>query len=234
MSESRPLEGLSALGHAIPAFAEIGEVSTIEDQARAVLALLLDRAALVDTAPLAIVADPRCCPNCGQPSESTKSPYCCESCREIAGFVRQFRADVADGTLLDREKQVAFGQNLWNLLGGGRPLRQSLVLDRARESVFKREGGKCQECGAPAKTVDHAVTGCNRPINLRAVCGDCCRDRPFGDAAVMASPTYAQVLEELASRVGSPEAIRCCDDQATWDWRAYVKARKSVLENAGP
>lgn len=141
--------------------------------------------------------------------------------------MRQFRAGLAKGWLLDREKQIAMGQVLWFLLGGGRPLRQSLIPDRAKQRVIERAGGACEVCGKVATTVDHIATGCNRPINLRAVCEACCRARPFGEPAVLESLETQSLLSELAERIAAPMAIRCSDDAETWDWRAYLKARSA-------
>ena len=105
------------------------------------------------------------------------------------------------------------------------PLRQSLAPQRSIDAVLKREGGRCQECGALATTIDHITTGCNRPINLRAVCDNCCKDHPFGDPAVLEKPEFDELLAELVTRIGAPSPLQCCDDVEGWDWRAYLKER---------
>jgi hypothetical protein len=64
-----------------------------------------------------------------------------------------------EGPLFIRERQIAMGETLWHVLGGGRPRRQSLALPRTRATVMKREEGKCQVCGAPATTFDHIGSG---------------------------------------------------------------------------
>jgi hypothetical protein len=188
------------------------------------LALLIERARTVDS-PAAVPSDTAACPNCSIPVASTRSPYCGEQCREVAGFVRHVRSGLVEGSILVPDRQVALGQVLWHILGGGRPLRREIAPKRSLETAFKREGGKCQGCGAPATTVDHIGSGCNRPINLRAVCGDCCLDRAFGDPLVTGRPGYAELFDELAARIASPHPVRCCDDAATWDWRAHVRSR---------
>ncbi|MCW5943525.1 MAG: HNH endonuclease [Fimbriimonadaceae bacterium] len=209
------------------------EGATIEEQARAVLAGLL--AAIPDGPyPSAVLIDPRTCPNCDAPVESLRSPYCGEGCRETAAFVRHVRAGLAEGSLEDPDRQVALGQILWYLLGGGRPLRLRLVPDRAIARVIAREGGLCQECGEAATTVDHIATGCNRPINLRAVCARCTRTRPFGDPGLVADPCFGRRLGEFAVRVGAPGPLRCCDDAANWDWRQYLQVRKAEGVRPGP
>jgi len=197
---------------------------SIEDRARQALAYVLDRILEARGATAVVVPpDPRGCPNCGQPTSSTKTPYCGEVCRETAGFVRQFRTGLTHGWMFDADRQVAMGQVLWHVLGGGRPLRQQIAPVKAREKVLKREHGRCEACGAPATTVDHVGSGCNRPINLRAVCDACCADRPFGDPKVIEDA--AATILDIAARIGSGEPIRCCDDAGTWDWRAYLAKR---------
>ncbi len=220
------MEGMVAveqLADDLPSEVAFGSESSIEDQARAVLSLLVDRIKKVSLVTDRKDADPSTCPNCGIEVASTRSPYCGEPCREMASFVRQFRTGLAAGWILDREKQIALGQNLWHVLGGGRPLRQSLILGKPRQKVIGRDGGKCQVCGAVATTVDHVRTGCNRPINLRAVCDACCTARPFGECQIL---DKAQAkFDEIAQRIASAKPVRACDDAETWDWRAYLKTR---------
>jgi hypothetical protein len=194
----------------------------IESQARAVLRLVFDHPQVERTP---IPPDAKACPNCDRPASSTRTPYCGDACKEQAGFVRQTRAGLSLGWILELDKQVALGQNLWDILGGGRPLRREIAPKRSLDVAMKREGGVCQGCGAPATTIDHVGSGCNRPMNLRAVCDDCCLDRPFGDPRVTQSEGFETLLSDLSSRILSPTAIRCCDDPESWDWRAYMKGR---------
>lgn len=190
------------------------------------LACLIERAFnLADKPPTPVEPQPATCPNCDAPCSSTRSPYCGDECRETAGFVRQVRAGIGDGSILAKDRQVALGQVLWHVLGGGRPLRRSIAPARSLKVALAREGGRCQACGASATTIDHIGSGCNRPINLRAVCDDCCLDRPFGEPLVTSRPGYAALFDSLALRIGSPGPLRCCDDAGSWDWRSYVRAR---------
>lgn len=198
-------------------------IRAIEDQARSVLRLL-DHPRTSGTH---IPADPLACPNCGKRVESLRSPYCGEVCKEIAGFVRQYRSFLRDGHRDDRDRQIALGQTLWHLLGGGRPLRRAMIPTRDVDKVVRREGGLCQQCGKDATTVDHALTGCNRIINLRAVCDDCNRDRPFFAPETMERPEFNQLLAEIAGRIRAVDAVRCCDDAETWDWRYFLAERRS-------
>lgn len=130
-------------------------------RARAVLAILLDRAA--DPALPALPAlhrDPHSCPNCGVPASSEKSPYCGTACREEAAFVRQVRTLLRSELLHpDAERQASMGQVLWRVLGGGYPRRQALLPAKGVERLFAREAGKCQSCGQPATTFDHIGSG---------------------------------------------------------------------------
>jgi len=195
-----------------------------ESQARAALALVVTLAlGIGEEAP--IPEDPSTCPNCGQICEAKRTPYCSEQCREMAGFVRQFRTGLVEEWLALSDKQVALGQVFWHVLGGGRPLRLSMISPKERERVFKREGGLCQVCGAMATTVDHSGSACNRTSNLRAVCETCGTDRAFGSPLILDDPVVQERLADIALRIGSPRAIRCCDDAVTWDWRKYLQRR---------
>jgi len=165
------------------------------------------------------------CPNCGTPCSAPRTPYCSEGCREMAGFVRQFRTGLIEGWIFEPEKQVALGQVLWHVLGGGRPLRTEIAPANAIKRAIAREDGRCQVCGAPATTVDHSGSGCNRPINLRAVCRACCEDRSFGDFQVTERETYQSTVEEISARIASQQPLRICDDTTTWDWRKYLAPR---------
>jgi hypothetical protein len=195
----------------------------IDAQARRVLQYVLNESLAVE-----VVADPSACPNCGATCGSTRSPYCGEHCREMAGFVRQFRTGLIEGWIFDPEKQVALGQVLWHLLGGGRPLRREIAPAKARERALTREEGRCQVCGVAATTVDHVGSGCNRPSNLRAVCDACCEDRAFGDPKVTEREEFRRTVEELAGRIGSLQSLRVCDDAETWDWREFLRARANA------
>lgn len=169
--------------------------------------------------------DPWRCPNCGLPVANIKSPYCGECCKGQAAFVRQMRTGLREGKLDDLERQVSLAQVLWQILGGGYPLRRLLVPEKTVQKVIARDGGLCGECGGPASTIDHIRTACNRPINLRAVCEACCRDKPFGDRGVIENLDFSKLASILTTRIRSAAPLRPCDDAHTWDWRAYVKAR---------
>jgi len=210
------------LANALPISSE-----DVEQQARAVLRLVLNPILGNRTKPGEVItADATTCPNCGAPTNSTRTPYCGAECREISGFVRQMRSGLADGSISDPDRQIAFGQVLWFILGGGRPLRRHLIPDKVRAQIIQKAGGRCALCAAPAVTVDHTRTGCNRPINLRAVCETCDSARPFEDQGVLGRPEVATLLNELSKRIGSAEPLRCCDDSKTWDWREYLASRQ--------
>ncbi len=189
------------------------------DQARWALSLLR----MAESESTALPVAPTQCPNCGSPAASTKSPYCGPDCREEASFVRQFRAGLSAGWISDPEKQLALGQNLWRLLGGGWPYRQTLILERSKAKALSRTGGLCQTCGAPATSFDHINTACNRDINLRPVCAQCTQTRPFHDAAFASA--VAPRLAALAARIVSEVPLRASDDAEAWDWRAFLRIR---------
>ena len=227
---SMPVDAFRRLQSSLP---EIGS-GDIADNARASLRYIVEPIAADAVAiSQAQDIDPLTCPNCGCPIELTRSPYCSVLCKESSAFVRQFRAGIVDGTVFDHERQIAFGQNLWFLLGGGRPLRQFLIPPKTRLQVFERSDYKCTLCGAEATEIDHIGTGCNRSINLRAVCEACCRAKPFGDLRVTDTAEFIERREEFAARIGGDAPIKCCDDAASWDWRSYVDQRVALLREFG-
>ena len=220
---------LRDLYDALPALELLGQPDRVEEQARAVLRLVIQP--ILETnfqAGAPVPVDPATCPNCSKPASGTKTPYCGAECRNEAAFVRQFRGAVVEKTIFDSERQEGIGQVFWYLVGGGRPLRQHIIPEKTKQDLFKKAGGKCTICGDEATSIDHIASGCNRPINLQAVCDSCCRAKPFGDSSVLQSHECTVKLKEFSVRIGSPEAIRCCDDPKHWDWRAYVKAREAL------
>ena len=77
----------------------------------------------------------------------------------MSAFIRQFRSAVEDDKTSDIERQVALGQKLWYVLGGGYPRRDVLIPIKVRIKVLEREGSRCQQCGAKATTIDHSGSG---------------------------------------------------------------------------
>jgi hypothetical protein len=104
-----------------------------------------------------------------------------------------------------------------------------LIPEKVQLQILQKAGGRCALCGAPAVTVDHIRTGCNRPINLRAVCEACDATKPFGDEAILLRPEVVKMLDALSTRIGSLIPLRCCDDAATWEWREYLADRVAAL-----
>lgn len=195
---------------------------SLEDQCRSVLQLLLDPGEEAD----AFNGDFRCCPNCDGPAESLSSPYCSETCRGQAGFVRQLRGALATGLILEAEKQQVFGERLWWLLGGGLPLRESRIPESAKRQVNKRCDGKCESCGAPMTKVENFGSGCNRPLHLRAVCDGCSQTKSYGDLELSRSVPVVKLLHDISQRINATKPLRPCDDPDKWDWRAFVAKRR--------
>jgi hypothetical protein len=217
---------LAQVSSHLPSRTVLQNSASPEIQARACLHLLLESATVVElTNVQAFPEEPDTCPNCASPTTSSKTPYCSPDCRNESSFVRQFRGAVAEDTILEPERQEGIGQVFWYLVGGGRPLRQHLIPDRTKADLLRKGNGACALCGAPATSIDHILSGCNRPINLRITCDACCRTRPFGDARVVNSSGYREILSRLAFRIGSPIPLRVSDDPLNWDWRAYLKSR---------
>lgn len=227
LTHTKLLEGLLA---ALPSDPLPGELASGDqaDQARATFAglvsLALTREGEEFQKAVGSVAN---CPNCGKPDSNERSPYCSAQCREEASFVRHFRSALHADLATNHEKQAMFGQLFWTLIGGGYPLRQSIIPERNKLMVLKKSGGRCELCSQPATKVEHIRTGCNRPINLRAACDACEKTRPFGDASLLESEAVQAFLEEFVPRLASPLPLRLCDDPNDWDWRAFLAARKA-------
>lgn len=149
----------SALEELLPTIPVRTSDSTEDEQIRSVLRPLVELALrqIGDTAK--IESDPALCPNCNQPVENERTPYCSVRCKETAGFIRQFRNSLLNRNLLDPVKQVGTGQALWSLQGGGYPRRQQMVPARVIAKVIERDGGKCSVCGEPATEIDHTGSG---------------------------------------------------------------------------
>lgn len=218
-------ESLAKILQALP---HPSSARSISDAARSTLALVIEPALGRGEEGTSLTSNPARCPNCDQFVASARSPYCGDRCREIAGFVRQVRSGAAEGSLLAPDRQVALGQILWRLLGGGLPLRNSLIEPKALARLMAKHEGRCVSCGAPATTVDHIGSFCNRTSNLLPRCDACAQTKPFGSPEVLERPKAAALIDELAHRIGSATPIRPCDDAPTWDWRAYVATRKTL------
>lgn len=194
---------------------------SIEDQARTALHLLV---ATSDAFPVNV--NPNLCPNCDQRVPKPSSPYCSDSCKAQAAFIRQIRAAFESETILIPEKQTAFGERLWWLLGGGLPMRDSRIPESAKRQVIKRSGGLCEFCGAPQTHIQNFGNGCNRPLHLRAVCDTCSKAKPFSDHIFATNPLVVELLKQISERINASDPIRPCDDPENWNWRLFIAARK--------
>lgn len=151
---------LEVLNASLPRIDCTGPLTDTAEQARAALTIVLDRAvACRDEKAKVVAVDPATCPNCGSAVHSNRTPYCSDPCREQAAFVRQMRAALDSGSVFESDRQIALGQKLWVLLGGGYPHRTNLVPARTLTKVLSRYDGRCEGCGAPANTIDHTGTG---------------------------------------------------------------------------
>jgi len=150
---------LSRLAKALPPPDALGVPGDPERQSRAALALLVREALSAEFPAEAIPSEARLCPNCDTPCDSRRSPYCSEACRDLSAFVRQLRAGLSSGAILDPDRQSALGQNLWRVLGGGYTRRTHLLTRKAIDKAIEKAGGRCAGCGARAVTVDHIGSG---------------------------------------------------------------------------
>ncbi len=157
------VEAIGRLAAELPRFSEVEATSSLSDQARAVLSWVIVHAVANASSVIenrkSAIENAELCPNCDTPTNSLRSPYCSDCCREEAAFVRQVRSGLAESSIFDSERQVALGQKLWRLLGGGYPLRISLIPEKTMVKTIERKGGRCETCGAPATTVDNVGSG---------------------------------------------------------------------------
>lgn len=202
-----------------------GSSEDADEQTRAVLVPVVRRAVELEQTSPSIPPDPTTCPNCGVPCDFKRTPYCGDSCREVAAFVRQFRTSLENGVIFERDRQVGMGQALWNAQGGGFPRRQRMVKPKEVAKAIEKGGGVCSVCGAPATEVDHWGSACNRTSNLVPVCSLHNRARGFGDPNFDLGEEVERFYDDVAMRLLAPIAIRCCDDAEAWDWRAYLNER---------
>ncbi len=215
---------MTRLSSALPSVDENLADLDIESQARAVLRYVVHQVLYGSPREVNLVAlETGKCPNCGVGAICKRSPYCGDECRETASFVRQFRSGLSEGSIFEPDRQVAFGQNLWYMVGGGRPLRRALIPPKDWAKVLDRQGGKCATCEGIATTIDHIDTACNRTINLIGVCDPCSKTKPFAEATVVNTELFQRKISEIAARVGAVEPMRPCDQAETWDWRAYLR-----------
>lgn len=66
---------------------------------------------------------------------------------------------------------------------GSRGRRMPKDWDATRRRILRRDGHRCQLCGATATEVDHIVRGVEHDGNLRALCRACHRVKTQAEAA---------------------------------------------------
>lgn len=149
-------ESLRTLRDILPSFEGVSSLEPAE-AARSVLSWVISAALESGDSPEPLPENPETCPNCNLAFASKRSPYCCERCKDEAAFVRQVRAGLLDPGFLEMlERQVALGQKLWRMLGGGLPLRVGLIPERTIQKLLTRN---CEVCGLPAKHIDNMGSG---------------------------------------------------------------------------
>lgn len=188
---------------------------------------------------------PGTCVNCGSPSVTQKSPlYCGQRCRQVAELVRYVRACRRDGRDGRPDIQEAIKMRLAMVLGGGYAERARRVSDAVRAEVFRRAGGKCEQCGRALDfdgttgdpdalaTVQHVHGDSNDLSNLKAFCRRCnMADAQTRFVPVLPGSPEAELGEELRTRWMSPEPVRVCDDEQNWSsvWRELEREAKEVV-----
>jgi hypothetical protein len=161
------------------------------------------------------------CVNCDEEVEEPRA-YCSDFCLEFAGIVRSVRKATAENRLASDDYREGLGQKLLALFQGGYPARERYLTPAQRTAIFERDHWTCQICGKPADQIDHVASDSSEPLNLRAVCGHCNRERVLrgrqasADEQAEFQDRASQICAELALRIAATNVQRVCDDYEGW------------------
>lgn len=198
----------------------------------------------MDAAPRYIVG---ACANCESPAVTVKNPlWCSSACQQAAKLVRYVRARRAQGTHQRPDIVEAIEMKMAHVLAGGYPETERRVPAAIRAEVFRRAGGRCQNCGRPLAlefstldsgalfTVQHVAGDSNSISNLQAFCRRCnMADAKANFVRIHPSSLHAAQAAELEARWLSPEPLRLCDDHTQWAsvWRHKKRAAREVVRS---
>lgn len=185
------------------------------------------------------------CANCDAPGVPEKSPLFCSSrCRDTAKLIRYVRSCREDGRWQRPDVRSAVRTRVALILGGGYRERERRVTGELRALVFRRAGGRCEECGRPLDfdgtsgdpgaiaTIQHVSGGSNDLSNLRAFCGRCnVADAESHFVPVQPGSTEEKMSDEIRTRCFSLIPLRLCDDEKHWEqiWRHLQREAKDAI-----
>ena len=188
------------------------------------------------------------CVNCEGPGVTVTSPlYCSSQCRQAAELVRYVRSCRRDGRDLLPDVAEAIQMRTAMVLGGGYPERERRVPQEVRDTVFRRSGGFCEECGRrmdlggttgdpdATPTIQHVGGNSNDLSNLKAFCRRCnMADAQSRFIPVEQGSAEAALAVELRVRWSAPEPMRLCDDDRRWKniWQGLANDAREVLRLA--
>jgi hypothetical protein len=176
---------------------------------------------------------PDCCANCDAALEmENQTLFCGEFCRQVADFVRYSRGVIRDPARAnDPEVIGAIRVRMAILIGGGYPTGDRHLSPEQRASIIHRDGGKCLECGAPAKEIDHIAGSSGDPSNLQLLCHECHMAKTKSSFVSASEGQRVWAKEIWDSRIYPETPLRLSDDTERWgkEWRALKKERGNRL-----
>ena len=185
------------------------------------------------------------CANCDSPNVTAQSPlFCSPRCRQAAQLVRYVRACQRNGRDQRADVQEAIRTKKAMILGGGYPEQERQVPPETRAEVFRRAGGRCENCGRPldferstgdpnaVPTIQHVSGNSSDLSNLKAFCWRCnVADAETRFVPVEPGSLAALMAADLARRCSSQEPLRLCDDEQHWEgsWRELARSARELI-----
>ena len=174
-----------------------------------------------------------CCANCDAKLEmENQTLFCGEFCRQVADFVRYSRGVTRDpARAKDPEVIEAIRVRMAIIIGGGYPTGKRHLSPEQRTAIIERDGGKCQECGAPAREIDHIAGSSADPSNLQLLCHECHMIKTKSSFVATNEMQKAWAKNLWDTRIYPQVPMRLSDDTERWgkEWRALKKERADRL-----
>jgi 5-methylcytosine-specific restriction endonuclease McrA len=169
------------------------------------------------------------CANCDAMLEAeNQTLFCGEFCRQVADFVRYSRGVTRDPARAnDPEVIEAIRVRMAILIGGGYPTGDRHLSPEQRATIIERDGGKCRECGAPGKEIDHIAGNSADLSNLQLLCHDCHMTKTKNSFVPASEQQQAWAKELWDTRIYPDAPLRLSDDTNRWgkEWRALKRDR---------
>jgi 5-methylcytosine-specific restriction endonuclease McrA len=158
--------------------------------------------------------------------------FCGEFCRQVADLVRYSRGVTQDpARASDPEVIEAIRVRMAILIGGGYPTGARHLSLEQRATIIERDDGKCRECGAPAKEIDHIAGSSADPSNLQLLCHECHMTKTKSTFVPASEMQKAWARNLWDTRIYPEMPMRLSDDTERWgkEWRALKKQRGDRL-----